>query len=261
MTDDVRTALISYLTGLADDEFILGHRDSEWTGQGPIIEEDIAFSSMAQDELGHALGILELVETLGGPDPDTNAFRRSAEDYRNSILTELPRGDYGFSLMRRFLYDAAESERLRRLAASSHEQLAQLASKMLQEERYHWMHAVSMVKRLATGTEASRIRMQMALEECFPYALGMFEHVPAHDVLVAEGIAPSEAAVRAGWLATVCPMLADFELHVPAVIEDGAWQPTMEPVHGGRTGKHTEHLTAILDAAQMLVRADPDATW
>ncbi len=261
MNDDIRTALVTYLTALGDDEFMLGHRDSEWTGLGPIIEEDIAFSSMAQDELGHALGIFELTHALGASDADTYAFHRAPGEYRNAVLTELPRGDYAFSLMRRYLYDAAENERLTGLATSADDRVRELAAKMLQEERYHMMHGVMMVERLAGGTEVSRIRMQSALDECFPYALGLFEGVPGQGVLVAEGLVPDEAQVRARWLARVVPQLAGFGLQVPAQLEGESWVPSVDAVTGGRTGAHTEHLLAILEAITMLSNADPDARW
>ena len=168
MTDQQQDALKNYLTCLADDEFILGHRMSEWTGLGPIIEEDIAFSSMAQDELGHALGFYTLLEELGAPDADTMIYTRPASGYRNSIFTELPRGDYGFSLMRQFLYDAAESARLTSLQDSTEEPLRNLARRMMQEERYHWVHGTSMIKRLCGGTDEARARMQEALDAAFP---------------------------------------------------------------------------------------------
>ena len=261
MTDQQQDALKNYLTCLADDEFILGHRMSEWTGLGPIIEEDIAFSSMAQDELGHALGFYTLLEELGAPDADTMIYTRPASGYRNSIFTELPRGDYGFSLMRQFLYDAAESARLTSLQDSTEEPLRNLARRMMQEERYHWVHGTSMIKRLCGGTDEARARMQEALDAAFPYALGMFDHCEGHDTLVDAGIAPSEDVVRRSWLNTVCPLLQEFALAIPCQNVDGQWLPTTEAIGGGRLGVHTDHLTEILNAVQMLVAKNPGAKW
>lgn len=261
MTETRTAAFKNYLLCLADDEFIIGHRNSEWTGLGPIMEEDIAFSSMAQDELGHALGIYEFLHALGDADPDALAFKRAPSNFRNSILTELPRGDYAFSLIRQLLYDAAEAERFSALASHPNEELRNLASKILQEERYHWMHDTSMVKRLACATEESRIRMQAALNEAFPYALGMFELFEGHDELVAAGLAPSEETIRQNWMNRICPLLVSYGLDVPAHVNEDQWVFDGEPVFGGRRGKHTEHLLNIIDAIQLLTKADPEAVW
>lgn len=260
MNDAQTSALTSLLLCLADDEYVLGHRMAEWTGQGPVIEEDIAFSSMAQDELGHALGFYTLLEELGLPDPDTLLYTRGIDAYRNSIFTELPRADYAFSMMRQFLYDGAEAERLGALAQSSHEALRDLAVRMLQEERYHWMHGLSMIRRLAQGTEESRLRMQSALTECFPYALGLFEPYDGEDALVAAGIAPREDELRARWLARMCPLLAEFGLTVPAHLDGDTWKADADPVLGGRQGRHSEHLLGILDAMHVLRNQHPEAT-
>jgi ring-1,2-phenylacetyl-CoA epoxidase subunit PaaC len=261
MTAQQQEALRTYLTCLADDEFILGHRMSEWTGQGPIIEEDIAFSSMAQDELGHALGFYTLLEELGAPDADALIYTRSVDAFRNSVFTELHRGDYGFSLMRQFLYDAAESERLAMLRDSSFEPLRELARKMLQEERYHWVHGTSMLKRLCGGSDEARTRMQRALDTLFPYALGLFETFEGHDDLVEAGIIPSEIAVRDAWMQRICPLFKEYGLSVPCRMDGGTMRSDAPPVEGGRAGRHTEHLDEILGAVQMLAKRDPGAKW
>src|SRR6186997_1365783 len=104
-SDKQMTAIKDLLFRMADDELLLGHRDSEWTGLGPILEEDIAFSSMAQDELGHALVWYQLLHELGEDEPNRLAFLRDAAAWRNARLVELPRGDYAFSLVRQYLFD------------------------------------------------------------------------------------------------------------------------------------------------------------
>ena len=50
-----------HLLALADDEHIIGARHTNWIGLGPFLEEDLAFCSIAQDELGHAIGLYELL--------------------------------------------------------------------------------------------------------------------------------------------------------------------------------------------------------
>ncbi|HMR58156.1 MAG TPA: phenylacetate-CoA oxygenase subunit PaaI, partial [Cyclobacteriaceae bacterium] len=117
-------ALKELLYKLADDQLILGHRNSEWTGFGPILEEDIAFSSMAQDKIGQSLALYTLLQSLGESDPDTVAFTRNASQFHNCILVELPNQEYDFSLIRHFLFDTAEALRFEALTNSSYEPLS-----------------------------------------------------------------------------------------------------------------------------------------
>ena len=112
-------ALKDLLYKIADDQLILGHRNSEWTGFGPLLEEDIAFSSMAQDKVGQSLALYTLLEQLGENDPDTVAFMRNADQFHNCEFVELPIGEYDFSLIRHFLFDTAELIRFEMLAESS----------------------------------------------------------------------------------------------------------------------------------------------
>ena len=126
---------------MADDLLILGHRNSEWTGLGPILEEDIAFSSMAQDKIGQAQALYQILNTLGEDEPDTIAFMREASQFHNSQFVELPNGDYDFSCVRHFLYDHADQIRYNMLAESSFEPLAKVARKIKGELKYHVFHA------------------------------------------------------------------------------------------------------------------------
>ena len=131
-------AIKDLLYRLADDDLIIGHRNSEWTGLGPILEEDIAFSSMAQDEVGHAQAYYMILhELLEEPAPDTIAFARHSSDFRSCHLVEYPIGGYAFSLVRHMLYDTAEAVRLNALSRSSFKPLAELSNKLAREELYH----------------------------------------------------------------------------------------------------------------------------
>ncbi len=260
----LREALATYLLALADDELIIGHRLSEWTGLGPIIEEDIACSSMAQDELGHSLTYHRLRNSLGfEKDPDSLNFTRPLERFLNAVLCELPRGDYGFTLVRQTLYDLAEFTRLEAHAeASSWEELAEASRKLIQEEKYHLAHGEAMTRRLATSTEESRQHIRSAFHQLFPYALGLFEPMPQEELLVEAGIKPSEKELMDRFLDRLAGFLEGTELEVPAIRSlDGGWEPKVDPVFGGRRGEHTEHLAKLLDAMQMLVREHPGAQW
>src|SRR6266516_7555368 len=132
VTDDDRLAL---LFALADDELILGHRHSEWTGWAPHIEEDLAFSSIAQDEMAHARLLYGLARDLTGRDEDSLALGRRPEEYRNAWLCERPNGDWGYTLARQYLYDTADAVRLAALAESSWAELAELVKVIQLEEK------------------------------------------------------------------------------------------------------------------------------
>ena len=155
------------LLGLADDELFLGWRDSEWTGIAPILEEDVAFSSIAQNEIGHARAVYEL---LVGPegDPDALAFDRKAEEYRCSPLVELHLLEWAHTIARRWLYEVADEIRITALKDDPDTAVAGLAAKIDREEAYHRMHAEMWHDRLRDES-----RFQTAVEELWPYALGV----------------------------------------------------------------------------------------
>ena len=165
-----RDALAELLLSVADDEFVIGFWDSEWTGIAPMLEEDVATSSIAQDEIGHARALYELLATLTGDDADQIAFGREADAYRHAALLDHARGDWAFSVARRYLYETADAVRLEALARSSWEPLAQLAAKMRREETYHRMHADAWLRRLADGppdvTGSARRLAHPALARC-----------------------------------------------------------------------------------------------
>ena len=153
-------ALKELLYAMADNLLVLGHRNSEWTGMGPLLEEDIAFSSMAQDKVGQSLALYTLLHQLGEQDPDTVAFTRNASQFHNCILTELPNREYDFSLIRHFLFDTADALRWEMLCQSSYEPLSLLAKKIKGELRYHTLHANTWIKQLGSATEESIGRLQ-----------------------------------------------------------------------------------------------------
>lgn len=246
-----QAALRELLFRLADDEIVIGHRNAEWTGHGPILEEDIAFSSMAQDEIGHAQVYYSLLHELGEADPDHLAFMRGPGGFRCAQLVELPRGDWAFSVVRQFLYDAAESVRLAALSHSSYQLLAQAARKFVGEEKYHFMHGKTWMVQLGRATAESRARLQAALDQAFPYALGLFETTDADAAIVAEALQAPEAELKQEWLAVIQPILAEAGLTAPEAV----------PIVGGRKGRHTEHLAALLNDMQLVFRTDPEAKW
>src|SRR5215213_9392026 len=168
--DGRQRALAMLLLSMADDEFVIGFSDSEWTGIGPILEEDVAISSLAQDELGHAQELYGLLaETVAdGRDADAWAYDRPAEGYVHARLLDHPRGDWAATIARRYLYDTADAARLTALAESSHRPLAELVAKIRREERYHLLHVEAWLERLADAGGEARARVITALEAMAP---------------------------------------------------------------------------------------------
>src|SRR6266576_2648564 len=136
------------LLAIADDELILGWRDSEWTGIAPFLEEDVAFSSIAQNEVGHARALYELAAERIGTTADELAFDRQPEEYYSSPFVETRRLDWAQTIARHVLYEAADEIRLEALKASDDEAVAGLAAKMDREEAYHRIHAQMWEERL-----------------------------------------------------------------------------------------------------------------
>jgi ring-1,2-phenylacetyl-CoA epoxidase subunit PaaC len=162
------------LLELADDELILGWRNSEWTGIAPFLEEDVAFSSIAQNEIGHARALYELAAAELGTTADELAFDRKPDEYRSAPLVELRRLEWARTIGRHWLYELADEIRLAALKASEDPEIAGLAAKMDREEAYHRMHAEMWVDRLLTVDEG-RSRLDEAIDELWPYALGVLD--------------------------------------------------------------------------------------
>ncbi len=162
------------LLSIADDELILGWRNSEWTGIAPFLEEDVAFSSIAQNEIGHARALYELAARELGTTADELAFDRRPEEYRCAPLVQLRKLEWARTIGRHWLYETADEIRLEALMASDDPEIAGIAAKIDREEAYHRMHARMWVDRLL-GTDDGRARLNEAVDELWPYALGVLD--------------------------------------------------------------------------------------
>jgi ring-1,2-phenylacetyl-CoA epoxidase subunit PaaC len=211
----------------ADDELVLGWRDSEWTGIAPFLEEDVALSSIAQGEIGHARALYELVAGELGSDADALAFDRDPAEYRCAALVELRRLEWGRTIARRFLYEAADAIRIAGLAASDWPELAALARTIQREEAYHRMHADLWLERLLASADG-RARLEDAVVELWPYALGVLDD-----------------AQRPGLVEKVAAALP-FAL------------PDADPVE---RGTHTRELAALHEEMTSVRRLAPAAQW
>ena len=178
------------LLGLADDELVLGWRDSEWTGIAPMLEEDVAFSSIAQNEIGHARAVYELVAGPEG-DADALAFDRKPEQYRCAPLVELHLLEWAPTIARRWLYEVADEIRIAELKTDPDPTVAGLAAKIDREEAYHRMHAEMWHDRLR-----GEPRFLQAVEELWPYALGVLPAELRGELVSRVGLAEVEAAQR-----------------------------------------------------------------
>lgn len=249
------TALDGLLRSMADDEFVIGFSDSEWTGIAPILEEDIAMSSLSQDELGHAAALYGLLGELIGADPDTLAYDRQPADYRHARLLDHGRGDWAMTIARRYLYESADRVRLQALADGSWPPLAGLVGKMIREERYHAMHIDTWLDRLARADGEPRDRLVSALRTLEQDAGTVFSSLPDEGELVEAGIlaAPMhELEVR--WRTRMAPTLERLGLSL-ATTDDAALPPA-----DGRTG-HGAEFERLWTEITMVRRSDPGATW
>jgi ring-1,2-phenylacetyl-CoA epoxidase subunit PaaC len=218
---------VETLLALADDELIVGWRDSEWTGIAPTLEEDVAFSSIAQNEIGHARALYELAAIELGTDADALAFDREPGEYRCAPLVELRLlDDWAMTIARRYLYEIADEIRLHELMGSADAELGGLAAKIDREEVYHRLHAELWAARLRAEP-----RFIAAVEELWPFALGMLE--PA--------LRP-ELARRVGRASNSL-----LQAHVPSHLQE--------------RGAHTPELAELLSEMTEVRRSEPGAQW
>jgi ring-1,2-phenylacetyl-CoA epoxidase subunit PaaC len=224
VTADGRAKL---LLDLADDELILGWRDSEWTGIAPFLEEDVAFSSIAQNEIGHARALYQLAAEELGTTADELAFDRDPDEYRSAPLVELRRLEWARTIARHYLYETADAIRIEALKRSDDADVSGLAAKIAREEVYHRMHAEMWIERLqATGD--GRRRLEEAVLELWPYALGVLDD-----------------ELRPGFQEQVRTRLG-FDL------------PDVEPV---TRAQHTGELRELWDEMTKVRRLAPSASW
>jgi ring-1,2-phenylacetyl-CoA epoxidase subunit PaaC len=245
-------ALGELLRSMADDEFVIGFSDSEWTGIAPLLEEDVAISSLAQDELGHASALYGLLGDLTGSDPDALAYDRQPADYRHCRLLDHGRGDWAMTIARRYLYDTADGVRLDALIGGAWDPLADLAGKLVREERYHVMHATVWLDRLANGGDVARSRLLAALTTLGPDAATVFAPLPDEAALVDGGIltAPMTELERR-WRAAIEPTLTNLGLQVPP--------PARDPARGRLD--HSAAFAWLWGEFNAVRRAEPGVTW
>ena len=259
------SATANYLLHLADNAVVLGQRNAEWCGHGPVIEEDIALANVSLDLIGQARLLYQQAAVVLGGDAteDKLAYFRDEPEFRNYTLLELPHRsalvgyaksdmDYGTTIVRNFLYSALMVLVWEALQQSKDEQLAAIAAKSLKEGRYHLRHSRDWLIRLGDGTDESHARVQAALDHLMPYTEEFWTDSSIESAAVATGVGVSVPSLRAQWDALVNDALAEATLVRPAF--EGY-------ITEGKQGLHSEHLGFLLSEMQSLARAHPNATW
>lgn len=258
-------APVQYLLHLADNAVVLGQRNAEWCGHGPILEEDLALANVSLDLIGQARLLYQLAANRigGGATEDTLAYFRGDTEFRNYTLLELPNfgplvgyaaadRDYATTIVRNFLYHALMVLVWDKLSASPDEELAAIAQKSIKESRYHLQHTSDWVVRFGDGTEESHDRAQKALDHLFAYTAEFWVPSELENEALACGVAVDIASLREQWDRMVDETLTEATLVRPEV---------KGYVPQGKQGIHSEHLGYLLGDMQSLARAHPGATW
>ena len=239
-----------YALRLGDDSLILSQQLGWWVSRAPELEEDLALGNIALDLLGHARALLNFAGSANGKSEDDLAFWRDEPEFRNCWLVEQTGTDFGDMLARQLYFSIYQVQLYTALLTSSDESIAAIAAKAEREVRYHQDHAVQWTLRLAGGTEESRKRIIVALEDMWPYVEELFTDDALIDQL--EGIAARPSSLRAGFDETLNTVFAEAGLELPTA------KPAMT---GGREGRHSTLLGYILAELQWLPRRHPGAKW
>src|SRR6187431_3719094 len=193
--------LINYTLSLADSTLILGQRNSEWCGHGPVLEQDIAITNISLDLIGQARNFYQYAATLIGNDAteDSLAYLRKEEEFKNCLLVEQPKGDWAKTILRQFFFSQYQYLLFQQLQNSKDKQLAAIAEKSLKEVTYHLRWSSEWVIRLGDGTEESHDRMLMAIDELWPYSDEMFEVTSYEQGAAKQGFGVDPSSLKPKW--------------------------------------------------------------
>lgn len=261
--------ILQYTLHLADNALILGHRNSEWCGHGPVLEQDIAISNIALDLIGQARNFYQYAANICNGNPgvlsnekwlvqggtvteDTLAYFRDATEFRNIVLLELPKADWAVTILRQFLFSAFQQLLFERLSTSRDTQLAAIAGKSLKEIAYHLRWSGEWVIRLGDGTEESRKRLLSAVEALWPYTDALFEPASYEILLINEKLVPDPRSFNKEWWQRVRDVFETATISIPM---------SAPVLINGKEGQHSAHLQKLLDTMQSVARSQLEATW
>lgn len=248
MDNNIEELSLSLFMG--DNNLILSHRLSEWTGHAPVLEEELALANIALDLLGQARMWLEYAAEISEDykTADDLAYKREIWEFRNVALVEQPNGHFGDTIVRQFYYDNWHKLVLEQLYQSENERIAGIAEKSLKEVRYHLERSAQWIVLLGDGTEESHNKLQTSVNHFWPYALELCNTNTANS-----GFDDDLASLsRQTWIDSLSNIIAEATLQLPE---------TEFSYSGGREGIHTEHLSFILAEMQCLPRAYPGTQW
>lgn len=251
---ELKEALIKYCLRLGDNAMILGHRMSEWSSNGPILEEDIALSNIGLDLFGQCRMMFSYAAEVEGKGKteDDWAYRRPEREFYNVLLAEQPNGHFGTTIARQLLFSLWSQMMYRELMNSNDQTIAAFAAKSIKEVNYHVRHASQWLIRLGDGTPESHEKMQEGLDRMWSYRHELFDIDEVDEMLIKEGIAEDPNQFKDAYEDQLKELIAEATLSIP---EEGY------RAKGGKQGVHSEHMGHILSEFQYLVRAYPDAKW
>ncbi len=267
--------LTEYLLHLADDALILGHRNSEWCGHGPVLEQDIALTNIALDLIGQGrnfyqyaastanqsgLRILQTVEEKE-INEDSLAYLRDTREFRNCLLVEQTNGDWAKTIMRQFLFSSFQYLLYSKLQESRDSVIAGISAKALKEVTYHMRWSGEWVIRLGDGTEESRHRIMQAITELWTYTGELFAPTDYEKSAADAGIGANLPSLKTEWDKRVAEVFHEAILPHPGGTGEGGLTADPWMQSGGKSGLHSEHLGFILTELQFMQRAYPACEW
>lgn len=261
--ESYRHAVIELLFQLADDDFILAYRGSEWLGLAPHIEEDVAFSSISQDTMGHAAIFYQLLHDLGAGEPDHLAHARPAAERKNAILLEKVNGpgtylsephyDWAFAVVRNYFYVQAKKLKMEALKNSSYQPLAETAVKVNMELYYHLLHWKTWFEQLISAGGVARAKMENSMRIVFEELGGIFSSGSQNSEFTKHSLLVSEDELKNSWIQVMTPVFTSLNLTIPDTFPMKSGN--------GRNGEHTEDLQTALDTLSEVYASDPAASW
>ena len=246
--------LYDYILGVADNSLILGQRLGELCGHGPSLETDIACTNISLDLFGQVRSYFQYAAQLKGGNisEDDIAFLRPEKEYKNVLLVEQPNTDFGYIIVRQFLFDAYHFLFLKELQKSKDITLSAIANKSIKEVSYHYRFSSDWVKRLGDGTEESQARIQNAIDDLWTYTDELFHQTEADEVMIEDGIGVDTTGLKELYYNEVSKVLTEATIQIPDL---KYFQK------GGKQGIHTEHLGYLLADMQYMQRAYPNMIW
>ncbi|MFC4633911.1 1,2-phenylacetyl-CoA epoxidase subunit PaaC [Dokdonia ponticola] len=247
--------LYDYILGIADNSLILGQRLGELCGHGPSLETDIAGTNISLDLFGQVRSYFQYAAQVSGDEnatEDTIAFMRIERAYKNVLLVEQPNTDFGYTIVRQFLFDAYHLLFLKELEKSTDATLAAIAKKSIKEVSYHWRFSSDWIRRLGDGTPESHERVQEAVTDLWMYTDELFHQTDADKAMIAEGVGVDTSKLKDSYYKMISDVLTEATLAIP----EGNYFHK-----GGKQGIHSEHMGYILADMQYMQRTYPNMEW